>query len=109
MVLSNVQLYESLKKDMSKESARLLVEAISPERDVATRADLASLENRLRIAIRDEVGQVRDEVGKVRDEVGKVRDEVAHLRKEFTRWILAFFVPLWITAAAAIVTGLIGR
>jgi hypothetical protein len=102
MVLSNVQLYESLKKDMSKESARLLVEAISPERDVATRADLASLENRLRIAIRDEVGQVRDEVG-------KVRDEVAHLRKEFTRWILAFFVPLWITAAAAIVTGLIGR
>ena len=44
MVLTNIELYEALKKDLSEESARMIAEVVPKAGDLATKGDIARLE-----------------------------------------------------------------
>ena len=48
MTLSNIELYEALKKDVSEESARMIAEVVPKAGDLATKADLAVLASELK-------------------------------------------------------------
>lgn len=43
MVLPNIRLYESLKKDLSEESARMIAEIVPQAADLATKSDISAL------------------------------------------------------------------
>lgn len=90
MALSNLELYETLKKSMDEDAARMIAEVLPLGRDVATKDDIARLERA------------------TKEDIARVEQQIARMDARFARWILAFFVPLWITSAAAIVTALVG-
>jgi hypothetical protein len=48
MALTNIELYEALKKDVSEESARMIAEVVPKAGDLATKADLAVLASELK-------------------------------------------------------------
>lgn len=48
MALPNIELHEQLKKDISEAGARMIAEVVPAAGDLATRADLAELELRLK-------------------------------------------------------------
>ena len=70
MALTNIELYEALKKDLSEDSARMIAEVVPAAQDLATRADLIGVEKRL-------------------------QERIDKLESRQLRWTLAFFVPLW--------------
>ena len=48
MALTNIELYEALKKDLSDDAARMIAEVLPKAVDVATKADIDRLEWRRR-------------------------------------------------------------
>jgi hypothetical protein len=48
MALTNIELYEFLKKDLSEESARMIAEVVPKAGDLATKADIAVLKSDLK-------------------------------------------------------------
>ena len=44
MALTNIELYEALKKDLNDEAARMIAEVIPKAEDLATKTDIARLE-----------------------------------------------------------------
>lgn len=75
---TNVEFYRGLRKHLPDEAAKMIAEALPLAEQVATKADLDLLEERLS---------------------RKVSDEVATL----LRYMLAFFAPLWLGLAGMIV------
>jgi hypothetical protein len=47
MALTNIELYEALKKDLNEDAARMIAEVVPPAQDVVTKADLLATEQRL--------------------------------------------------------------
>ncbi|MEX2395139.1 MAG: hypothetical protein WD826_11740, partial [Actinomycetota bacterium] len=43
MALTNIELYEALKRDLSEDSARMIAEVVPPAGDLTTKADFAEL------------------------------------------------------------------
>ena len=70
MALTNIELYEALKKDLNEDAARMIAEVVPAAQDLATKADVAAVELRL---------QARFD----------------QLESRMLRWTLTFFVPLW--------------
>ena len=85
MALSNVELYEALKDTVGEKAARLMAEVIPAADDLARRSDIAEL--RLAIA------RLETEVTGA---IGGLRTEIKEESKQTMRWMLTFFVPLWI-------------
>jgi hypothetical protein len=48
MALTNFELYEALKKDLSEDSARMIAEVFPPAGDLVTNAQLEAMEARLK-------------------------------------------------------------
>lgn len=96
MALSNLELYEALKKSMDEDAARMIAEVVPLGRDVATKDDIARVEK-----------ATGDQIAAVQIDIARVEQQLARMEARFARWILTFFVPLWITSAAAIVTALV--
>jgi hypothetical protein len=47
MVLTNIELYEALKRDLSEDSARMIAEVVPPASDLATKTDISELKGYL--------------------------------------------------------------
>jgi len=45
MALTNIELYEALKKDLSEESARMIAEVVPKAQDLATKGDIAEVKS----------------------------------------------------------------
>jgi hypothetical protein len=45
MALTNIELYEALKKDLSEDSARMIAEVFPRAADLATKSDIAELKS----------------------------------------------------------------
>jgi hypothetical protein len=80
MALTNIELYEVLKKDLSEESARMIAEVVPAAGDLATKVDLLDVEKRL-------------------------VDRIASLERRF---FAIFAVPLWGAVVAAVVKYVVG-
>lgn len=88
MAMTNVELYEALKRSIPEDAARMIAEAFHPAKDLATKQDLAEI-----------VGEMRSEFAAVR---GEMREGFARLQGEIhkssastMRWMLTFFIPVW--------------
>lgn len=73
MALTNIELYEALKRDLNEDAARMIAEVVPPTGELATKTDVARLEAAL-----------------------------ASLGKEFGDRMLKYFVPLWIAVFGAL-------
>jgi hypothetical protein len=78
MAMSNVELYEALRGSIPETAARVIAEAFVPTRDLATRQDLAALESSL-------------------------RGEIKAASTSTMRWMLTFFVPVWVGTWATVI------
>jgi hypothetical protein len=47
MALTNIELYEALKRDLNEDAARMIAEVIPKAEDLATKGDISALELRL--------------------------------------------------------------
>jgi allophanate hydrolase subunit 1 len=81
MALTNIELYEALKKDLSEDSARMIAEVVPASQDLATKADLLGVEQRLERRIT----QLERKIGMTE-----------------VRLVLLFAVPLWGGVIAAV-------
>ena len=74
MALTNIELYEALKKELNEDAARMIAEVVPAAQDLSTKADLLAVEQRLERRI--------------------ARAEL--------RFVLLFAVPLWGGTIAAV-------
>ena len=74
MALTNIELYEALKKELSEESARMIAEVVPSAGELATKGDIAGLAQR-----------------------------IDQLEARMFRWTLTFFVPLWAGVFGALI------
>ena len=124
MAMSHVELYEALKDSVGEKAARLMADVFPAAEDLARKDDIARVLlaiSELKAQFIGEFGRVEGEFGKVEGEFGTVKAEFgkvegqfgevkAEFGKEFgsvradikeeskqmMRWMLGFFVPLWI-------------
>jgi len=82
MAVTNIELYEALKKDLSEESARLIAQVVPAASDVATKADIARLESQIR-GVESQIGAVESGLK-------------GYIDSRLLRFTLMFFVPMWI-------------
>jgi hypothetical protein len=64
---SNIELYEAIKDSVGSEAAKMLAEALPRSEQLATKEDIERL-----------------------------KADIERLKADMTRWMLTFFVPLWI-------------
>ncbi len=67
MALSNVELYEALRGSVGEDAARLIAEVVPAAEQLATKQDIAELHT-----------------------------AIQRSSKETMRWMLTFFVPVWL-------------
>jgi len=89
MALTNIELYEALKKDVSEDSARMIAEAVPKAQDIATKTDMAALA----AATKADIAEVKAEIVELK----------GYIDSRLLRFTLAFFVPMW-----AMTAGLLG-
>ena len=80
MALTNIELYEALKKDLSEDAARMIAEVVPAAQDLATKADVARLE-----AL-----------------IARVEARISALGQDLGDRMLKYFVPLWIAVFGAL-------
>lgn len=75
MALSNIELYEELKKNLTEEAARMIADVVPKAEDIATKGDIARLETRMDVGFAEMKG---------------------YIDSRLLRFTLMFFVPMWI-------------
>ena len=98
MVMTNVELYEALKGSVGEDAARLIAEVVPTASEIATKQDLFATKTEL-----------RDEISAVRLEIAGLRGEIQKSSKETMRWMLPFFVPLWLGTWGTLLAVLLKR
>ena len=78
MALTNIELYEALKKDLSEDSARMIADVVPKAQDVATKSDMAELK-------------------------AQITELKGYIDSRLLRFTLSFFVPMW-----ALTAGILG-
>lgn len=85
---TTVELYEALKGHVGPDAARLVAESIPMTSELATKSDLALLG------------------AEIKAEIAEIRGEIKGVETRLMRWMLTYFVPLWLgvygTLAAAV-------
>jgi hypothetical protein len=94
MALTNIELYEALKKDLSEDSARMIAEVVPPAGDLATKLDVA--------ATRADIARIDVKITEVEQRLDR-RIAAAEIRL-----VLLFAVPLWGGTIAAVGKYLVG-
>jgi hypothetical protein len=85
MALTNIELYEALKKDVSEDAARMIAEAVPKAEDIATKGDLAELKERI----------VQLEL--------TIERRFSEFEQRAFRYAMVFGAPLWAAMIAALV------
>ena len=100
MAVTNIELYEALKKDVSEESARMIAEAVPKAENIATKDDV-------RLAVTD----MRTEMAELRVEIIErfnkmevyIERRFAEAERRTFRYAMIFGGPLWAAMIAALV------
>jgi hypothetical protein len=97
----NLEMYDNLKGEIGDKAARVIAEAIPPRDQLATKGDIEGL----RAAISALATEFKHEMALLESRLdGRLDRQSA----EIMRWMLTFFVPLWLgvygTLAAVIIT-----
>ena len=101
MALTNIELYEALKKDVSEESARMIAEALTPASGLMAKVDHMQIElDRIRIELDRLVGAVAGLGESMMSLERRMNERFASFERRF---IAVFAVPLWGAVAAGIV------
>lgn len=79
--VTNIELYEELKKSLTEPAARMIAEVVPLSEKVATTDHIAGLDRRL-------------------DQVDRRFDQ---LETKMYRWTVTFFVPMWVGVFAVLV------
>lgn len=109
MDVSNVELYEALKRgNVGEEAAKMLAEVVPPAPELVTKADLREEIQSLELRLASQYERIDDRFRQIDDRFREIDQRLSEMSEKFTRYMLLFFVPLWITAAAAIVTSVLG-
>lgn len=102
MAPTHVELYEALKPSIGEKAAGLIAEVVPPAMDLATKLDIGDVRKEIadvRTEIAEFRGEMREGLAALRGETGEgfaaVRGEIQAEAKRTTRWMLAFFIPLW--------------
>lgn len=109
---TNIELYETLRRHMDEEVARVLAEAFPPREDLTTKGDIERLElanradiERLRQATHADVERLeqarRADVERLEQ---STRAEIKRLEASTYRWMLTFFATQWLGVIGIIVT-----
>ena len=97
---TKIELYQRLRKHIPDEAARLIVEEMPSESELATREDLHNTEAALREDLHNTEAAFREAIhtteAALREESHTVQMSVERLRSSMFRWQLVFFVPLWV-------------
>ena len=88
-MVTNIELYESLSGKVGEEAARMISDMVPPAAELATKSDIVELKH--------EVSEIR----------GEMRASFRAVEARLTRWMLTFFVPLWLGVWGVIVTLLV--
>lgn len=88
MAMTNVELYEALRRTIPEEAARMIAEVVPPARDLATKADLSELRAEMHAGFADLRGQIADGLAGLRGDLAAV--------SRLQQWMLGFFVPVWV-------------
>ncbi len=91
MALTNIELYEALKKDLSEESARLIAEIFPKAEELGTKSDFARLE-----------ASTKSDISRLEAVIAHVDARIAALGQELGDRMLKYFVPLWIAVFGAL-------
>jgi hypothetical protein len=112
---TNIELYEALKPSVGEDAARMIADVVPPARDLATHLDVQQLrtelvEHRRQTDVRFEELRHSMEFGleelRRQTDVGfeALKGVVHAASMSTTRWMLTFFVPLWLAMLATVVT-----
>lgn len=93
MVLTNVELYEALKDRVGEEAARLIAEVVPTATELVTKRDLDNGIGAVRLEISELRAEMREGFATLKGELG---GEIHKSSKETMRWMLTFFIPLWV-------------
>ena len=91
MALTNVELYEALKPSVGEDAARLIAEVLPGAEELATRHDLLTTKSELQLSF------------------ARLEGMIERSSKETMRWMLTFFVPLWIATWGTLLAVLLKR
>lgn len=116
----NVELYDNLRGEIGDKAARVIAEAIPPGDRLATNDEMKHGFDQIRSEMQAGADQIRSEMqagfAQIRSEMQAGADQIRsemqagfHRSEARTmRWMLSFFVPLWIgvygTLAAVVIT-----
>ena len=90
VAVTNIELYEALKKSLNEDAARMIAEVVPVAGEVATRGDLALLKSDLAL-LKSDLAVLKS-------------DLMAHIDSKLLRYTFAFFVPMWLTTAGLFAT-----
>ena len=92
MAMSHVELYELLKPTVGERAAELIAQVIPPADDLARKGDIAEV----KIEIADFKVEMAEFRGEMREALARLHAEIKEESTRTTRWMLTFFIPLWI-------------
>ena len=99
MALTNIELYEQLRKDVSEESARMIAEVFPSAAALTTKDDFAALEGDFR-ALKDDFAALRAQLLELELRIEK---RFSEFERRVFRWGLTFALPIWAALVAALV------
>ena len=107
MGLTNIELYEELKKDVSERAARMIAEAVPKASELATKSDIAEL----REATKSDIAELREattsDIAELHRRIDGLELSLERRFSEFEqrtfRYAMVFGAPLWAAMIAALI------
>lgn len=106
MALTNIELYEQLKKDVSEESARMIAEGFALAGDLTTKDDFVGIKDDF-LALKSDFMELRSDFSALEGRFVqfelRMEQRFSAFERRVMKWSLALALPLW----GAIVAGLV--
>jgi hypothetical protein len=110
MALTNIELYEQLKKDVSEESARMIAEGFALAGDLTTKDDFVAMKDDF-LVLKSDFTELRSEFSALELRLEqrfsafelRMEQRFSAFERRVMRWSLALVLPLW----GAVVAGLV--
>ena len=107
MASTHVELYEALKGTVGEDAAKMIAEIIPPAQNVATRLDVAEvrlevagMDGRLQAQIAEMDGRLQAQIAEMD---GHLQAQIKESSQQTLRWMLGFFIPVWLGSWGTVV------
>lgn len=99
MALTNIELYEALKKDVSEEAARMIAEAVPKASELATKADIARLEH----VTKADIAAVKDDIARLERTIHATEDRLkSYIDSRLLRFTAMILVPVVVSTLGTV-------